>query len=115
MEEVEWVFDKDTSEHHPWIRGDANGAALRVPRDVVEPAEEVVEAVFVDVLSAAPVEMRIELMDDRLVDRVGEKADAERKNATEENNSERKKVRKLSFPKFHRDQWNKRSSTIWWI
>ena len=59
---------------------------------------------FVDVLRATPVEMRIELVDHGLVDRVREKADAEREDAAEENDDEADNARNR---RVRHDVWRK--------
>jgi hypothetical protein len=70
-------FDDRARHHQTRIGSLANRSALRVPRDVVEPAQEFVEAVLIDVLSAPPIEMRIKLVDQRFVDHVRKLTDKE--------------------------------------
>jgi hypothetical protein len=90
-------------------------AALGVPADVVKPAQELIKAVAVDVLSATPIEMRIKLVDDRLTDKVGENSDAERENTAEKNNGEPKKLIQIRYHCHQRlPQTGINISNPWW-
>lgn len=67
VEPVEDVKERSGRDHETGIDGAADDTAERVPGSVVEPVVERVEALFGEELGGAVVEIRIELVDDRLI------------------------------------------------
>ena len=67
VERVEDVVDEARGEHEAGIDGAADNATERVPGALVEPVEEVIEAVRDHVIGGAVVEPRVELVYDTLV------------------------------------------------
>jgi hypothetical protein len=58
------VLDPYGSELHTGVDRSSNGTTEGIPRHVVEPLEELLAAVFVEVFSGAVVEIGIEFVND---------------------------------------------------
>mmetsp|Transcript_17093 Transcript_17093/g.65164 ORF Transcript_17093/g.65164 Transcript_17093/m.65164 type:complete len:372 (-) Transcript_17093:541-1656(-) len=86
VEEVQEPVEHRRRVHEPRVDGSADGAPQGVPAAVVEPVEEVQEALAGQVLGGAEVEVRIELVDHTLVADYGKEPNEERQGADHDQN-----------------------------